>query len=779
MNTREKTVIFLIIIAVILGFSLSFLPNNVDWAVAEDVSSTLSYAYIMDDPLAVAADGEKLYALDSDGNVIEVGSTLTVVETRAGAKKLAVSGGRIVTDSADDCVAVFCGNYSGEITPLAIYIGEGDSRTVAAVPDEGFVFESGALDGNVLYAAARKHNGTAALFAYDFSDNNSKTLIKNEITTDNAEIVAMTVSAGKIRYATSYSLFTVGSSRGEHIGGIQSLTAGGENLYFTTRSGEICAYDGQRTDTLLAAAEKVTVATRKNFAVFTDKGNNLLTLFRDGATLTAQTERPTSAAIDYAGNIYVASENKVMTFTRGLEYVGEESDMLFGGADENIAEIATDPSDVTGCTLYALSDNGTLRRNTDDNTASGLKSVEISADGVVYGMRDDGSVVKFSSDLSSETQVLPDGEFVAFTLDRGDHVYRATADAIFRDNETQPIFVGSGITEIAVSAVTLASPNFVTYGDMIVISDDGCSSVVLPRASAGTDMRDDETDEKYTEFLIAADGAATETTDHSPDLRRAETVSDVYMFPAETPVGGNKEIEVGAYVIIIAKYYDSAYYYAIAETKNGSVKGFVNGNTLSDALPLDAEYDSNACAPIMSASIYKYPSPAAEVVGEATLGTPYAILPFVASYRDSAGREWLRVAFGNGSGGYILRSNVAVNGHTGGYNKDMYTDAIIKSNEDSVTTYIDSEGKFELGTIADGTPVKLEETFNKSLEFIKITYVSDTETGATTTCYVRTEFVKHTESGWYQVIFFIVGGVVIVAIAVIIFVMIRKKRRID
>ena len=783
MSKREKTVIFLIIIALSITFILSFLPNNVGTrAVAAETASPLAYTYMMSAPAAVAADGDTLYALDQNGNIVNVTDGMKIAGKRAGATRLAAGNGRTATNTEADSIAVFCGNYAAEMTPDALLLGDGENKTVIARPQEGHTFASGAMLGNEIYAAV-KNGDKYSLFAYDLANDNAKTLIKNEIKAD-GEIIAMTaVSADEIYYATPYSLYTVGKSRGEHVGGIISLANDGENLYYASRSGEICLYDGERSITILSASEKVSVATRKNFAVFTDEGNNKLTLIKSGATLTADIERPVAAAIDYAGNVYAASENKVKIFTRSLEYVGGESDMSFGGADDHISEIKIDPSDVTGCTLYALSESGMLRRSTDDSTASGIARVEISADGEVYAMKTDGRIVRFSGDLTEENEVLAGGDYVDFALDQGGHVYRATTDAIFRDGDASPVFESSGITEIAVSLITLPdSGKAVAYGDLVVIGKDDCASIVIPRATAGTDMRDDEQDAEYTAFLEAANSAAPNAADYAIEIRKAETASDVYVFPAETPVDGNSEVGVGANLIMIARYRESAYYYAIAETAKGSVKGFVNINTLSAPLPYDAAYDSDVCAPIKTASVYKYPSQIAPVVGETALGNSYKLLPFSGAYRDAAGREWCRISFKDAGGehdGYVLRTNVSINGQTGGYNKDMYTDAVIKADTETVATYIDADGKYELGTIADGTPVKLEETFNKSREFTKITYVSNTDTGATTTCYVRTENIKHTEAGWYQVIFFIVGSVVIVAIAVIIVIVVRKKRRID
>lgn len=783
MSKREKIVIYLTIIAISFGFILQLLPKNVETrAFAAEPAASLAYTYMMSAPLAVAADAGRIFALDGCGNIAEVSDDMQVEEKREGATKLAVGGGRIVTDTSAGSIAVFAGDRAAEMTADAFYIGEGGSLVKAFGPGDGCVFRGGALHGDVLYAAVDT-GSRLSLFAYDLAHDNAKTLIKNEIKADGA-LTAMTVTDdGTVYYATPYSLFTAGSSRGAHVGGIVSLAADGNDLYYATVSGEICLYDGESSTTVLAASEKVTVATRKNFAVFADKGNNKLTMLRDGGTLVAETETPVSVAVDYAGNVYAASENKVKVFTRSLEYVGEEADMTFGGADDPIAEIEIDPSDVTGCTLYALSESGMLRRSTDDRSAVGIARVEISADGQVYAMKNDGSVVILSDDLLAETPVLGSGAFVDFALDQGAHVFRAAADGIYAGAADEPFYSEADIREIAVSMVALSeSGKAVAYGDIIVITASGCANVVVPREAAGTDMRDDADDAAYKAFVAAADDPTPNAADYAIEIRKAETASDVYAFPAETPVGAGREVQTGANVIVIARYGETAYYYAIAETAAGPVKGFVNMHTLSAPLPYDAQYDSETCAPLKTASIYKYPSQIAPVVGETVLGSAYELLPFAAAYRDAAGREWCRVSFTDAAGahdGYVLRTNVSVGGHTGGYNKDLLTDAVIKADTDSVKTYIDAAGVYELGTIADGTPVKLEESFNKSREFTKISFVSDTETGATTTCYVRTEFIKHTEAGWYQVIFFVVGGVVIVAIAVIIIIRIRKKRRID
>lgn len=793
------------IIALSVCFIFPFLPKNVGNRLqAAEVAANLAYTYIMDTPVAVSADGDKLYALAANGDVIDVTNGMNVIEKRAGATKFDVSGDRVITNTEDDSVAVFCDTITAEMTPDAItaemtpdaiYLITGNSKSQIVSAEVGQPFVGGALCGDVLYAAAKVGASGSkvryALYSFDLSNNNTQTLIKYE--NADGEITAMTaLSSTEIYYSTATSLYSVGHPVGEAsewpLGGITSLSNDGEKLFFTTKSGKIQSFDGKKSETILSASEQVSVTTRKNSALFTDKGNNVVTLVRDGVTLTNKNverstaiEQPTSSAIDYSGNVYVASVNRVMTFTGSLEYSGKETDMFFGNAADPIKKIAVDPSDVTDCTLYALTESGMLYRSTDDNTASGIASIDISADGEVYAMKSDGSVVVLSDDLTSETEKAAGGSYVDFAVDKGGHIYRAAADGIYRDNETTPVYDGTGIADIEISLVSLSGDGkAVSYGDIVIIGTDEYSSRVLPRATARTDMRDDKTNEEYTNFMQTVDSAQPNDSNYAPIIRRAATSSDVYDFPAETPVSGNREINVGACVIIITRYADTDYYYAIAETSRGSIKGFVNGNTLAEPLPL--KDNSDKCVPLSTADVFKYPSQVSPVIGSIALGESFSLLPFPETYRDSAGREWCRIAYTDGNGtydGYVLRTNVAVGGHTGGYNRDIYTDAVIKADSETVSTYIDADGLYELGMIANGTPIKLEESFNKSREFTKITYVSDETTGATTTCYVRTEFIKHTEAGWYQVIFFIVGGVVIVAIVVIIVIRINKKRRID
>ncbi len=748
-----------------------------EYTFAAEAPVGLRYEYIMTNPVAVEFSETGLFILDDIGQVIkEDQHGLNVVGEQSEATKLAVNDeGVYITDVSegyDGALSLFAnGEIFGAVKADGIYV---DGEQFESVSPSYSLLCGDVFDGKIY--TCEKSGKTVSLFSYDTADH-TRALVHGNVKTD-GDIVAMTVvSESEIYYATNYSLFAVGNSAGRDIGGITSLTNNGEALYYTTRSGKVQRLTSE-SHTIRTAAESVSVATRKNFAVFTDMGNNKITVLgNDVRSVTV--ERPLSATIDYDGNILVATENKILGYSRNLERINE-LDVSF---DEPVLQIAVDPSDTVDNSVYALLANGNLVCVSDGNTvAEGVARFRISMSGNIYVLDGDGNI-KHDEDVVVNASDI-DGDVVDFTLDVAENVFSATQNAIYKNKEKTSAEV-TDLGKIDVSYTEMSGDNAVGYGDVIVIPDSGCGSYVINGKDVGTDMKDGE-DVELTAFLEEANSAAPNAVDTEPDIRYAVVITDIYERPIESPTALG-ETGYGSYVIVIEEYPNSDYFYAIIEAPNGStngVKGFVNKNALSDPLPVEKLYKEEFCYSINKGSVYKYPSVVAPAVSDFSVGTTFTLLDFVGSYRDGVGRAWCRVQFTDQNGaheGYILK-NSASNAPAGGDNKAIVPDGYIKAGDNvEVKTYeLNADGEYiENGTIANGTKIQLAEKYKRNNEYTKITYYEDEESGSTRTCYVKTEYINLTIGSWYQVIMFVVAGIVVIAVIIIIVVAVKKKKKIQ
>lgn len=775
-STKLLTIILPIVLtAVFVAACISPASRAGVSSYAAEVGARLSYDYIMSNPIAVAADGNDLYVMTERGRIARISDGIEYIAEGGGSARLAVRNGKIYTDRYDGFV--FAGNSAGEVAKDAVYIyGDTDRTFATAAPGAEFV--CGTAHGDTLYIA-EKADGRTSVYAYDLTDGNKpRTLIRREIRTD-GDITAMAYvgSEETLYYSTSYSLYRIGRTRGFEVGGITSLASDGENLYFTTRSGKVCTFSPEGNSTVLCAAEKISVAARCDFAAFADYGNDRVELIGESASYATTAEQPAGIAIGYDGTVFVASYDRVLVYDRTLTGTGE---ITFENNIEYLSEIKVDLSDVTGNAVYAVTDEGRLLSTATDNVLTDVKSVETDTRGGIYVMMRDGSVRKYNKDLTAFTAVLGGGEFSDLVVDNVGNVFRSASDGIYKNNDPLPVFTQTDIREIALSRTKMTGRSAVGFGDIISVSSQGCSNEIVSLSETGVDMADDPDD--YADFVDSVNTSRPNFSSYKPDYRLTTAVTGIYGVPTEAPSTVGISAARGVNVIVLGRYEDTDYYYALVDTSPRITYGFVNINTLSASRPLEELYGEESCMPVSAAPIYKFPTVDSEHIGTAALGSSHAILPFVRDYRDSNGQVWCRIAFEIGDNtyaGYVLRTSVAINGSTGGEHKQIVPDAVIRTDEPEVETYYAADESAKLGTIKNGTPVQLEEAFLHSNEFTKITYIGDEETGATITCYVKTEYIKHTEAGWYQVIMFIVAAAVIVAIAVIIIVAVRRKRKID
>lgn len=812
MDFMSKLRIFPIALVTAVAILLASFPAFLTWtdvgayraAETETGASFVDYGYIASDPVSVAVDGGDIYILDESGMITRTdgAGNFEKSDVAKGSRCIAAKDGKTYASSRDDALAAFCGAHTGEIAPDGIYILSGESLVRVALPSDGGSFIAGASDGETVYAF-ESLNGRISLYSFTLGGVTSGGTINGRLVAGDVEtgdelvteITAATVHGEDVYYSTPYSLYALPSpTELTATGGIVSMSAADDGtIYYVTVTGALYSFDGTTPVRMFEAADEIDVSSRKDFVLIADKGNNRVAAVSHDVVLTADVPRPTGAVADYTGSIYVSHGNSVRVFTRSLEPTGV--DISFGTSTDPIKNIAIDASNVSGLTLYALTESGIIYSYTDSGAApaqtgiTGVSAFEVSTEGDLYVMRDDGSVAVYYNDnlTASPSKLFGSGTFVDLAIDNAGNVFRATSDSVYKNGEAEAVAVASGITDISVSRTEMSGPRGnVAFGDLLIASDNECGLTVVSGSEAGTDMANDPNDSVYKEFMTGIDDALSDVpydTDNVIDIRTATDVAEIYGFPVEMPETTGK-VGRGEYVIVLGTYDGGRYVYVIAETSDGSRTGFVNADLLSRTKELTDVYGEDFCAPTVTTDIYKYPSVNEKVaiIGEATYGKSYDLLYFVDGYRDSAGGEWCRISFekdGVEYEGYIPRSRVSVNGVTGGDYRQIVPDAVIKADTEFVDVYGDDRGEFVISTIADGTPVELLEDFSKSKEFTHIQYVSNVETGAVTQGYVRTEFIKMTEASWYQFIFIIVGVILVVAIIAVIIVIVKKRKKID
>ena len=777
MKISAKTYVTILLVIALSVSALLFPITAENYYANAQTATALTYEYVMSAPIAVTADGDKLFVITNAGQIVSVSDGMEIVSETT-ATDFAISNGKTVTPLHGGFV--FAGQVSGEITSTAIYLYD-NGETVLANADNGSTFLCGTIYDDKIYVAVNKGDRTS-LYAYSVTDG-TRQLVKYELKSDGnftAMVAHKTADSASIYYATDYSLYEVGKSGSYDVGGITSLAHDGTDLYYTTRSGKLCKFADGLGQTVFSASEKISVSSRKNYVAFANKGNDRVTVMDDNGTYHFSVPSPSGVAIGYDGSLFVSSENAIYSYDGKNGVLKDE--FKFDGAYEYFSEIKVDLSDVSGSTVYAITDSGKLVRSSDTASLMGVACVEITPLGEIFIMATDGSVAKYDDTLSVKNDVLTAGNYTDMVVDNAGNVYRLSSDGVYKNADTSPVYSAENLSEIALSYAEIADNGSVGYGDVIAVNNKLCASTVIARSSIGTNMMDDPNADEYKTFVSGITGESANGASYALDVRRAKNHAEIYDVPMELPSATSVALTQNSYVIVLGKYKETDYLYVIAEAPKSSVYGFVNKNMLSNLLPLEKVEDESNCTAVSIANIYKYPSLSAPIISQTKVGGYYPIKDFVSAYSDANGQSWRRIEYTDGGvtcDGYVLRSNVAIGGVVGGEYKDIVTDAEIKCDTEFVLTYFEPNENSVLGQIKNGTKIQLEEPFKKGNEFTKITYIINEETGATTTCYVKTEHVKHTEAGSYQLVMFIVAGVIIASVIILIIVAVKRKRKIN
>ncbi|MBR6788743.1 MAG: hypothetical protein IKM44_02930 [Clostridia bacterium] len=754
------------ILAVMLCVAFFSLPLFSHISVlAQETTAPVTYKFFTSKPVYITASENDLYALTEDGKIINI-EDMSVINNSITANNFQAINSEIFTPRKNG--KVFSANLKGEITDTQIFIYEDTERVLS---DSIGKYLCGVAHENYLFVFEELSN-RISLSKINLNDGTSQTL-KYDVDTD-AEIISVAYDGENVYYATPYSLYSTNRAESYNVGGITSLTTIGKNLYYTTRSGKICQFTNGNSETLFSTSEKINVDARGSITAFSDYGNHSITVIDDHGNYKIPVSHPSDVAIAYDGSILVSSENKIIKFEGKSGVLKKE--YSFADLQENIVQVKTDLFDVSSEMVYAITQNNKLLRSIDNKTLDNVKAVEVFGK-EIYVLTTSGGVIKYDENLSNPSQILSDGNFDGFFMDNAKNVYRYDNLGIYKNTDSVPYSV-EGLTDVALSRTKITKNGVLGFGDLITIAKGTCHNGTISRDELGIDMLDNN--DSYKQFIDSVNNSIPESTNTAHDIYIVEIDCYSYSAPTEMPATDSKRINKGTYAIVLGAYQDTDYAYALIETQGGGIYAFINVNTLSKKLPY-TEPKENNCTATSIVKIYKHPSITSPQVAETTVGKSYLIKNFADEYVDGYSQKWIRIEYSDSNGqmnGYVLRNNVAINGTVGGDYKQIVPNAEIKCDKDFVDTYFDRDTSSVLGKIKNGTKVQMEEEFLKGREFTKITYVVNENTGATSTCFVKTEYLKHTEAGYYQVIMFYVGIVLIVAITIIVIIAVKRKNKI-
>lgn len=811
--TTFTAVIAAAIIAVTLA-GLSFftyrtsLPVMADTSAVPAYAEAFSYGYLMSTPVAAVNFGDKTYILDESGNVSayadgkfsSVTQTLVKSDESAPYDKLGVSEDKIYLYGKETVAACFDKNlYVIKSDKVTVTDAEGVVNENYALPESGNVFTAGyAANGKLYLIEYSESSSTNSLWSFDGT---VKTKLENELACDGKISCMAVTDSGEIYYSTPYSVYSVSLSESINNigGGITSLSADGDALLYAQTSGKICRYDDGISETLVASSGKISVSSRRRIIAVTDKGNNTLTVFRDGSYKKITAVKPEAVTIGYTGNVFVAGDKYITEYDGSLE---ETDKFTVGGNTSVITDICADRAEIAEDIIYALASDGTVYSSVS-NEAIAQDAIAISAhpEGGFFALLSDGSVNYFASsdsESADETLASIDGAFDIST-DRAGNVFRLTDEGIYKNDSASPAYEVSGLTSFAICECEFVSDGDVAgFGDFITIDPDSSNTGLIKSGDAGSDMKNGSEDiADYDAFKAPYDSGTPNDENYKTDIRKVIVSTEIYPFPVEMPSvfaansdGNNDkyivadEIPEGTFVTVIALYEDTDFCYAIAENRSGkeSFKGFMNVKALGDPEQYADEEPTKAYV-TEGTTVRKYPSLSAPEIDNfaLTVNSSCTVMPFAENYIDAEGDAWYRIAYKYEDkvyDGYVKSYCISLSGSNMGHNVDPDFNGKIKCKDGAVCYDLIGEKYVENGNrLADGQQIEIVCEFTKANEYTHIRYVD--ENGETQECYVLTEYVRHTEAGVYQVVMFVIAAIVAAFIVILIVLKVRRKNKID
>ena len=796
MNTAGKISIGILAALFAAAAFLAFAPEAAEVASARDYGA-LSYSYMLDSPEAVASSDGQIYVLGSGGNVFRLNdgvptpqndeSIVCVDEISAeDADKLAAVEGTVYLYGSEYVAAAATDDGIYEITDTTISLRTKESVSPVSVTGIDGKYVCAAADGNTLMIIAETDSG----FSLYSVSGTTASLLSYNLTAD-GDITAAATAGGKFYYATDHSLYSSDKSEGYTTrGGIVSMTEAGGELYFAAKSGSIYAFDGENTRTVISGSEKISVASRRNTVAFADKGNNVVTVMRDGYTETYAVEKPEAVAVNRFGDTYASANGNIIKASDGS--------VLFS-ASEPVTDFCFDSGNITGDTAYAVTESGGFLLLSESGTVTVITDAIAAApktNGGAFALGDNGSVTAISADGSaSDTGISLTGAYDMET-DRANNIFLLGTDGIYKyaageNGYSDGVLIAetAGLAAFDICEAEFSSDGYtVGFGDIIAVTSKGGTTAIA--ANPGTNMLDDKS--LYTEFEKEIYGDAPNNSEYAANIAVVTTNTEIYPCPVEMPSEYNA-ISEGTYVILVAEYSDSGYWYAIAESKTaGSAVGYINIDAVASAEYMTDEEMSAAYGSDLRryardvTPIYKFPSTSAPHLVERTSidvdgrYNEFTLAPFVKDYSDRRGNAWYRVVWQSEDGsrldGYIPA--YALSDRSGSQTEPDFNGRI-HAPEGNAECYVLQNGSYVANgrTIADDTEVEIIGTYTKSEPYTHIKYID--EDGAVRECYVLTSQVRQTEAGWYQVIMFIVAAAVVVFLVILIIFLAKRRNKIQ
>ena len=806
MRNAEKTFmsVLAILITVMAFFAMFAYPDGFSAQAdsSETSSKPLSYSYIMGAPVSTASSDEGIYILDEDGCVSLVSSSgdLSQIDSsginyvgnisQSEAKRLAVWNDQIFLYGSDYAAVTTGSAGIYEVTSDSIYLRTSiDERAAVSLYGIDGDMVTAAADGDILYlisAIGERYSlysikaGIITTLVYDLSADGT--------------INSAAVANGTIYYSTNYSLYSAFNSDGYVTkGGIISMTSFDGKLIFAVKSGGIYSFDGTDTLRITGSSEKISVATRHDKAAISDYGNNIVTVFTDGETRTYPIEKPSAVAIDIQGDVYAATDNRIVNIETGETLLSASGPIIdFDFTRENFS----DPI------VYAATTGGKLisSKTSGIPSLSNIIALTNFTESSMLALTNDGNVCLINgSELKIMSIVEP--EAYDIDVDRAGNIYLLCEDAVHAYRASDGSYENyetlsgtAGIASFEISEVEFDTDGYcVDFGDFIAVKS--VSGVLSIISDPGTEMLDDRAD--YIAFESPFIGTTPNPSSYAVNIAVVSVDTEIYPCPVEMP-SEYGTIKEGTFVTLIEKYGDTNYWYAIAESESkGGAIGYIHSDTVNICKYMTADemtevYGSDLRRYVRDVTpVYKYPSTSApKVINKTTIDVDgeyneFFLAPFVSDYTDGRGNGWYRVIWSRTDDtgeitsydGYIPA--YALSDRSGSQTQPDYNGEIRTSENSYAECYTLNNGVYTLNgrIIANGTRIEIIGNYTKAETYTHIRYVD--EYGAVRECYVLTSQVRLTEAGWYQVIMFAVAAFVTIFLVVLILIFIKRKKRIE
>ena len=498
---------------------------------------------------------------------------------------------------------------------------------------------------------------------------------------------------------------------------------------------------------------------------------------------------PVSVAADCFGSVYIAYDyNKVGIFSGDTERTVT--------VDGIIKQIAADADE----TLYILADTG-LWLSESGKTAQKLipaeyKAITLSvgreklfalADDAIYSVditADGGAnAVRYCNAPEGAFSIAADIAGNIFTLSQTKITHISNSGGMESFSLTvndEPYELGFTRGQILLSTI---GNSFVGYGDAVIVDSYKHRVFTASGEALGVTLVDDNYNDNYTSIK---DNSPTKT-DGNRIIRKALRDVEIYDRPMGDPIGYT--IAEGRNVIVPLYTLEDAREYALVMIDNLTtgelVSGYVYKGALSEPLPY-AEPPASVCTVYTNATpVYKWPSRGAKKLSgglsAVDRNTVFDMLDFVEAYRDDYDNLWYRVSVNDGYEGYILASNLSLNGYEPNFIRPAYN-AEIKSYEGSTyaPTYAqDENGEYKAlpAVLATGTKVEVVGVFDTSLPYTQVKYL-DPDFG-TLTCFVETKYIDYGGVNIVLIVAVIVIIITLILTAIIIWKQLSSKRKLQ